>query len=173
MSKDTLKNYSNRLPDRQLLFETENTTLLAVNGEYIIDSFVDVLDMKRKEGGNGVLEVTNLRITWYSVKKNYINVSVGLNCIKAVFVTSITLTTGKQTQAIYINTIMDGCRFQFIFSYAQCTNPRIFEVIRRVWKAYESTSTYRDLKLRCAIIQSHELTPLSGEVLWLEVHLCL
>ena len=44
-----------------------------------------------------------------------------------------------------------------MFTYLVQQSPRLFTTVAAVWKAYDSSRIYRDLKLRCAIIRDQEL----------------
>ena len=50
-----------------------------------------------------------------------------------------------------------GTKFEFIFTSLVKNSPRLFTTIQSVFKSYESTKLYRDLKLRGAIIGNKEL----------------
>ena len=57
-------------------------------------------------------------------------------------------------------------RYEFIFTVHTDSSVRIFESVNAVLKAYEATKFYRDLKLRCSIVQDKKLTLLPKETLF-------
>lgn len=63
-------------------------------------------------------------------------------------------------------TRFNNTRFEFIFTSLVRNSPRLFTTIQAVFKAYESTKLYRDLKLRGAIIQNKELCLLPLEEIY-------
>lgn len=57
----------------------------------------------------------------------------------------------------------NGTRFEFIFTSLVKNSPRLFTTIQAVFKSYETTTLYRDLKLRGAIIKDKQLCLLKRE----------
>ena len=57
-------------------------------------------------------------------------------------------------------------RFEFIFTSLVKNSPRLFTTVQAVFKSYESTKLYRDLKLRGAIIGNKELCLLPREQIY-------
>ena len=64
---------------------------------------------------------------------------------------------------MFVMTKWQGTRFEFIFTSLVKNSPRLFTTIQAVFKSYESTKLYRDLKLRGAIIGDKELCLLPRE----------
>ena len=58
---------------------------------------------------------------------------------------------------LYVLTKYNGSRFEFIFTNLVRNSPRIFTTVQAVFRAYETTKLYRDLKLRGAIIKDAAL----------------
>ena len=51
----------------------------------------------------------------------------------------------------------NGSRFEFIFTSLVKASPRLFTTVQAVFRAYETTKLYRDLKLRGAIIKDKQV----------------
>lgn len=68
-----------------------------------------------------------------------------------------------RAQALYVLTKFNGSRFEFIFTNLVRNSPRLFTTIQAVFRAYDTTKLYRDLKLRGAIIQDKQLKLLPQE----------
>eukprot|EP00971_Amphidinium_carterae_P212549 4218056-Amphidinium_carterae.1 len=60
-------------------------------------------------------------------------------------------------------TRFNSTRFEFIFTSLVKNSPRLFTTVQAVFKSYETTKLYRDLKLRGAIIRDKELVMLPHE----------
>jgi len=60
-------------------------------------------------------------------------------------------------------TRFNSTRFEFIFTSLVKNSPRLFTTVQAVFKSYETTKLYRDLKLRGAIIREKELVMLPHE----------
>jgi Bardet-Biedl syndrome 5 protein len=67
------------------------------------------------------------------------------------------------TQGLYLMTKHNGSRFEFIFTSLVKASPRLFTTVQAVFRAYETTKLYRDLKLRGAIIKEKTLILLPNE----------
>ncbi len=67
------------------------------------------------------------------------------------------------TQALYIFTASNNARFEFIFTNMSLNNGRQFTLIFDVYRLYQQSFLYRDLKLRTAILQSKQLKILPQE----------
>merc|ERR1712190_590225 len=67
------------------------------------------------------------------------------------------------SQALFVMTRFNSTRFEFIFTSLVKNSPRLFTTVQAVFKSYETTKLYRDLKLRGAIIRDKELVMLPHE----------
>lgn len=67
------------------------------------------------------------------------------------------------TQALYVMTKFNNSRFEFIFTSLVKNSPRLFTTVQAVYRSYETTKLYRDLKLRGAIIKEKQLIMLPDE----------
>lgn len=55
----------------------------------VVDTLNQIEDSKSKEDKKGTMVVTNLRLIWISETNQGVNLSIGLDCIKASEVTRI------------------------------------------------------------------------------------
>lgn len=67
------------------------------------------------------------------------------------------------TQALYILTVSNNARFEFIFTNLTLNSRQNFGTVFDVFRIYQATPLYRELKLRGAIIQSGQLIVLPHE----------
>ena len=122
-----------------------------------------VEDTKGNNGDRGELSITNLRIVWWSHRQRKTNLSIGYNCIISLNIKIANSRLRGNTQALYVLTKFNGSRFEFIFTNLVRNSPRLFTTVQSVFRAYETTKLYRDLKLRGAIIRDRELILLPHE----------
>merc|ERR1719161_3285545 len=107
--------------------------------------------------------VTNLRLMWTSAKSACTNLSIGLNCMSGVSIRLVNSKLRGNSQAMFVMTRFNSTRFEFIFTSLVKNSPRLFTTVQAVFKSYETTKLYRDLKLRGAIIKEKELIMLPNE----------
>ena len=116
------------------------------------------------------------------------NLSIGWNCVVGVAVKSVENRLKGKSTGLYVTTKHNNQRFEFIFTYVANTAqpqplalsttakpqpadkaasgsgvPAIFTVVQSVYKSYDNTKLYRDLKLRGAIIKDKTLILLPQE----------
>eukprot|EP00758_Cryptobia_borreli_P000830 Tbor_TRINITY_DN1672_c0_g1::TRINITY_DN1672_c0_g1_i1::g.7618::m.7618/K16748/BBS5; Bardet-Biedl syndrome 5 protein len=149
--------------DRDILFDTTGREYALRDGEVAIDTLDSVEDTKGNNGERGMLIVTNLRLLWHCTRNPKVNLSIGLNCVSNVSIHNAASRLRGTTQALFVNTKYNSSRFEFVFTYLVNESPRLFSTVLAVWKSYDSSRTYRDLKLKCAIIQDQELIQLPKE----------
>jgi len=68
---------------------------------------------------------------------------------------------GKR-QAMYVMTKFNTSRFEFVFA---TDDESLFASVQAVYRAYDTSRLFRDLKLRGAIIKSQRLLLLPGEIM--------
>lgn len=56
-------------------------------------------------------------------------------------------------QGLYVMTKFNNSRFEFIFTSLVKNSPRLFTTVQAVYRSYETTKLYRDLKLRGASLR--------------------
>lgn len=150
--------------DRLVRFDVHPRLLELRKGEVAIDSLNSVEDTKGSTGERGKLTVTNLRIIWQSHKNAKANMTVGLGSIQSLSIKAAQSRSRGPTQALCIITRnSQGSRLEFIFTSIVRASPRIFTTCQAVYRAYESSRLYRDLKLRGALIKDKELLQLPLE----------
>mmetsp|Transcript_34818 Transcript_34818/g.66496 ORF Transcript_34818/g.66496 Transcript_34818/m.66496 type:complete len:356 (+) Transcript_34818:135-1202(+) len=143
--------------DREIRFDVSLAHLELRRGEFLIDSMDSVEDTKGNNGERGELVISNLRLLWWSHKSRRTNLSVGYNSIISINIRSASSRLRGATQALFVLTKFNGSRFEFIFTNLVKNSPRLFTTIQAVYRAYDTTKLYRDLKLRGAIIGDKEL----------------
>lgn len=169
--------------DREIEFGLPVYAVEPRKGEVIIDSLDDVEDTKGNNGERGVLNVTNLRIVWYSKRSKKVNLSVGLKNVISLTIRSASSRLRGVTQALYVlakphslvskfseTKRTEHKRFEFIFTYLVPESPRLFTTIQAVHRAYDTSKLYRELKLRGAIIADKSLIMLPDETLYSRVN---
>lgn len=156
--------------DREIRFDVAVPLLELRRGEFQIDSMDSVEDTKGNNGERGELVITNLRLIWCSHKSRRTNLSVGYNSIVSINIRTASSRLRGTAQALYVLTKFNGSRFEFIFTNLVSNSPRLFTTIQAVFRAYDTTKLYRDLKLRGAIIADKELKLLPQEETYSKVH---
>lgn len=158
-------------------------------GEEILDIFDYVEDTKGNPNERGRLLVTNLRLIWYSLNNNKFNlctsrywnyqrcqtrityseepfissIAIGFNCILTMSTKTVLSKLRGTTLALYILTLSRNSRFEFIFTNLAQSNARKFSSVFDVYRSYQSTLLYRELKLRSAIMATGHLKLLPKE----------
>lgn len=161
-------------------------------GEEILDIFDYVEDTKGNPNERGRLLVTNLRLVWYSLNNNKFNLcmylfckekienkwnsrkklywmksfcwtAIGYNCILTMSTKTVLSKLRGTTLALYILTLCRNSRFEFIFTNLAQSNARKFTSVFDVYRSYQATVLYRELKLRSAIMASGHLKLLPKE----------
>lgn len=149
--------------DREIRFDVPFALLKPRRGEVEVDSINSVEDTKGNNGEKGQLSVTNLRLIWCSHKDPRTNLSIGLNCVLSTNIRTASSKLRGNTQALYVMTKFRNSRFEFIFTSLVKNSPRLFTTVQAVYRSYETTKLYRDLKLRGAIIKDKQLLLLPDE----------
>ncbi len=141
------------------------------SGEFEIDAITGIEDTKGNNGERGALIVTNLRLIWTCVANSSINLSIGFNCIHGINIhKTFSKLRGGQTQALFVLTKFSNTRYEFIFTNLVKSSPRLFTTVQAVFKAYETTKLYREVKLRSAIIQDKDLMLLPKEQVFSKIN---
>lgn len=149
--------------DREIRFDVPFAQLKPRRGEQEIDSINSVEDTKGNNGEKGALSITNLRLIWCSHKDPKTNLTIGLNCVISLSIRTANSRLRGNVQGLYVMTKFNNSRFEFIFTSLVKNSPRLFTTVQAVYKAYETTKLYRDLKLRGAIIKDKQLILLPEE----------
>ncbi|GFR43331.1 hypothetical protein Agub_g4401 [Astrephomene gubernaculifera] len=143
--------------DREIRFDSNLTDVGPRQGEELISVLDAVEDTKGNNGDAGELRITNLRLVWVSKKNRRTNISIGYNCVTSVTMRSATSRINGATQSLYVLTKYHNQRFEFIFTAPSDSSDMLFGSVQGVFRAYENSRLYRDLKLRGALIIEREL----------------
>src|SRR3989338_4409922 len=130
--------------------------LMPRKGEFEIDSIGSIEDTKGNNGERGALVITNLRIIWTSLRNPKLNLSIGYSAVLSVTIHTANSRLRGHTQALFVLTKFSCSRFEFIFTNLVKGSPRLFTTVQAVYRAYETSRLYRDLKLRGAIVREKE-----------------
>jgi Bardet-Biedl syndrome 5 protein len=150
--------------DRDVCFDSKPAELELRKGEVAIETQHNVEDIKGNVGDRGMLVSTNLRLMWISAAKKRTNLSIGLHCVINMRMSAKTTALKGMVHSITIMTKFNRSNFEFIFSNnAASVEPNVFEHMQVLFRSYESTRLYRDLKLRGAVIKNKELDLLRHE----------
>ena len=182
--------------DREIRFDTKLDQLEMRSGELQIDSINSVEDTKGNNGEKGSLSITNLRLIWICHRNSRINLSIGYNAVVSINIrTANSRLRGNtqatpaataaatrtrpspdphpnllgDTQALYVMTKFNNSRFEFVFTNLVRQSPRLFTTVQAVYRAYDTSRLYRDLKLRGAIIRNKSLILLPNEQMYNKV----
>ena len=139
--------------DRDIRFDTKLDQLELRSGELGIDSINSVEDTKGNNGEKGSLSITNLRLIWICHRNSRINLSIGYNAVVSINIRTANSRLRGNTQALYVMTKFNNARFEFVFTNLVRQSPRLFTTVQAVYRAYDTSRLYRDLKLRGAIIR--------------------
>ncbi|XP_012561842.2 Bardet-Biedl syndrome 5 protein homolog isoform X1 [Hydra vulgaris] len=143
--------------DRDIRFDVSLQQIKNRPGEVVIDKLESVEDTKGNNGDKGKMLVTNLRIIWHSHAMPRVNLSIGYNCVSNIAVKTAVSKLRGQTDALYVLTKCNNTKFEFIFTSLVPGSPRLFSTVLSVFRAYETSKMYRELKLRGALISNKQL----------------
>jgi Bardet-Biedl syndrome 5 protein len=155
--------------DREIRFDTSLAQLAIRPGEFQIDSINSVEDTKGNNGEKGSLAITNLRLVWICHRNSRINLSIGYSAVQAINIKTANSRLRGNTQALYVMTKYNKSRFEFVFTNLVRQSPRLFTTVQAVYRAYDTSRLFRDLKLRGAIIKDKALILLPNEQLYNKV----
>jgi len=152
--------------DREIRFDTRPVQLQLRPGEVSIDSMSSVEDTKGNNGEKGSLSITNLRLIWICHRNAKINLSIGYSAIISLNIRTADSRLRGNTQALFVMTKYNNSRFEFVFTNLVRASPRLFTTVQAVYRAYDTSRLYRDLKLRGAIIKDKSLVLLPQEQMY-------
>ena len=163
--------------DCEVRFDVKVADIALRSGEIVCDGELDsVEDLKGGNGELGSLKVTNLRLLWVSNEGNSVNnLSIGYGTITSLTLKSLSSRLAGNATAMHVQAratsgegrASKGAKFEFIFSVTgpMRDSPRLFTSIQAVYRAYDTTRMYRELRLRCACIKDAELLTLPQETI--------
>lgn len=156
--------------DNELRFDTSSSQLALRSGEVEIDRLEMVEDTKANTGDKGNLSVTNLRIIWRSNNRMRTNLSIGYKTISKLNTMHIANSKLLGTsQCLQLMTKDNGSDYEFVFTHLNKLSPRLFTTAQAVWRAYDTSRLFREIKLRGAISRDNALIMLPGEQLYSRV----
>jgi len=143
--------------DREIRFDVSTNQILPRKGEMVIETLPNIEDTKGNPDDPGTLKISNLRLAWYHDSNPSINLSIGYDCI-ANFEVKVTFSSNTgSTHSLYLRCKFNNSKFEFIFSSPLSDSQKLYAAFQAVFRSYEQTKLYRDLKLRGAIIQEKNL----------------
>uniref|UniRef100_A0A5S6QIF1 Bardet-Biedl syndrome 5 protein homolog n=1 Tax=Trichuris muris TaxID=70415 RepID=A0A5S6QIF1_TRIMR len=154
--RDSLK-YDVLWEDRCIQFDLDLKLLKLRNGEFIVEKSHGVEDTKGSCGQKGTLVITNLRIIWFAHASYKINLSIGFNTVTGIRTRSNLSKLLGKTESLYVLTKSDSTRFEFIFSTFNHVNSKLFASVLLVYRAYETSTLYREVRMRSSIVVHDKL----------------
>ena len=155
--------------DREIRFDSPIEQLKIMNGEVIIDKLHNVEDTKGNNGVPGRMVATNMRLVWSSLSNRRTNLSIGYGVILSVNKRPTLSKLQGSTEALLVMTKFQDSRFEFVFTNLVKDTPRLFTTVQSIFRAYDTTRIYRDLKLRAAIIADKQLILLQDEQIYSQI----
>lgn len=134
--------------DREIRFDVPNKQLSLRPGEKVLDKIQNVEDTKGNNGDIGILTFTNLRLIWFCQTNIKINLSVGYDCIVSSEIKAASSKVAGDTRALYIKSKFSSNRFEFVFNALGDNNPQLFSSFHSLYRAYENSRYYRDIKTK-------------------------
>ncbi|XP_039261838.1 BBSome complex member BBS5-like [Styela clava] len=148
--------------DRDIRFDVSMQQMKMRPGEVLIEIFPSVEDAKGNSGERGKLLVTNLRLIWHSVTLPRVNLSIGYNCMQNVTSRKTSSKLRGPTEALFIPA-KSSTKYEFVFTTDSNNTSKMLTTVISIYKAYETSKLYRDLKLRGALIENKQLRMLPEE----------
>lgn len=142
------------IPDRQVGFDLTREYINFVKGEFLAKRFSEVEDRKGNPGIMGDLLVTNLRIIWLQDRMPRINLSVGYNLF--VNMALIQPDISEESENVQIKVLHGNDRFEFLF-FRRKNNQGSFDILPKLFNAYDATRGYRELFIRKIISHNGQL----------------
>lgn len=169
MSKKRQEN--NVWQDRDIRFDSAKKDLELRRGEVMVDCLTEVEDTKGNNGDRGSLLITNLRLIWQSQRSSRTNLSIGYSTILSIKIRTAKNRLRGNRQALYIMTKFNKNSFEFIFTSLvdEKPNSKMFLTVQSIFRSYDTTRLYRDLKLRGAITRDKDLILLPHEQVYSKI----
>lgn len=156
--------------DREVRFDSPKDDLNLIKGEVTVDTLTNIEDIKGGNGDIGPMIFTNLRILWYCQTNIKINLSIGYDCILSSDIKTAESKLGGQMKALYLKSKFNGNRFEFVFNALGDFSPKMFTSFHQIYKAYDSTRLYRDLKMKGFLTQDKNIIVLQNETILQKVN---
>ncbi|XP_055381620.1 Bardet-Biedl syndrome 5 protein homolog [Condylostylus longicornis] len=160
--------------DREIKFDIPNMQNNLRGGEKSLSFINNVEDNKGNPGDTGNLLITNLRIIWYSLVNKKFNISIGFLKIISMTTKSVFSKQRGTTQALHVVAAGASMKFEFLFLDCSAENKNKahspFESVFDLYRIYQQTPLYRELKLRGHIVQQGNIIVLPQEQVYTTVH---
>lgn len=163
--------YSNEVlwQDREVRFDAPRCDLVFKNGEVNFKLLENVEDVKGNNGDKGDLYITNLRLLWISKCLMRNSLSIGFSCIINIGFKNVSSKAAGKSLAVDVLTKFSGTRYEFIFAECGVGDSKMMEYITTVYKTYDSTRIYRELRVRGTLMKGSLLMLLPSESLFDEI----
>ncbi|KAF8565797.1 hypothetical protein P879_08160 [Paragonimus westermani] len=156
--------------DSSVRFDIGSKFIRFRSGEFLVDKLHPIEDTKGNLGDKGTLWITNLRLIWISGNTRRINLSIGYACILNINTKTMQNDHRRQSDALHIMTKFSGIRYEFIFTHlALNSSIQLFAAFIAVYKAYDTSRMYREMKLRACLLDNKKLMLLPTEKLYEEI----
>jgi Bardet-Biedl syndrome 5 protein len=149
--------------DREVKFDIPKEQLALRPGEKAFETIDNIEDTKGNNGDIGTMIFTNLRILWYSSDNIKINLSVGHDTLINYEVRVISSKMAGETRALCIKCKFNANRFEFLFNALGNTKGDLFSLFDSIYRGYEVSRLYRDMKMKGFLSQDKNLTLLTKE----------
>ena len=87
-------------------------------------------------------------------------------CILTMNTKTVVSKVRGTTQALHILSVGSNSRFEFVFTNLTINNTRHFSSIFDIYRLYQASFLYRELKLRSSIVNGNQLNILQQEQLY-------
>lgn len=91
-----------------------------------------------------------------------VTIAIGWDCILTITVQTVILKLPGTTEAVHIICVANNIRYEFIFTNLGSSNQN-FSPIFDILRSYQSSTCYREMRLRSAIVSKGRLNLLKGE----------
>ncbi|XP_065196855.1 Bardet-Biedl syndrome 5 protein homolog [Sycon ciliatum] len=152
--------------DKAIRFDVSDSNLESRAGEMVVDSLSPVEDTKGNKGDKGKLWVTNLRLIWKSMERRPCpNLSIGLSCVINISRKISQNRLHGRTESIYVlaQNGQSEPRLEFIFTHLSTVKSCMFASLKSIQKAYDTSTMYRNVKMRTVLTQNDRLIMLRDE----------
>jgi Bardet-Biedl syndrome 5 protein len=142
------------MPDREIGFDFTLEYINFVKGEFLAKRFPQVEDRKGNPGVFGDLLVTNLRIIWLQDKFPRVNLSIGYNVFLKMAL--VQPEVNLESEHVQIKAFHGDSRYEFFF-YRKKSAQGTFDILPKIFNAYDATRGYRELFIRKIISHNGQL----------------
>jgi len=149
--------------DKEIRFDVPRVQIVLHKSEIVFDTMANIEDTKGKNGDVGTLIFTNLRIIWYLQSDIKLNLSIGYDCILGSEIRSTSSKVTGDVKALSIKCKFNNNRFEFVFNAVSSISPQLFSTFDVIYRAYDTSRLYREVKLKGFLNQDKNLITLPKE----------